>query len=136
MSFYHAIYGKGGDTPDTKKISVEVTKSDLTDKSSSKTLTFIVNVGQVAILSAGAGDTSDNLPFNTDNTQGWTISNDEAILGSIRGGCLQTSSEDSVSLGCLIVMPTENTGTISVSRTGGGTTWTGVSYIILDISAK
>lgn len=135
MSFYHAIYGKGGDTPD-KKISVEVTKSDLTDKSSTKTLTFIVNVGQIAILSAGVGDASDNLPFNTDNTQGWTISNNKAILGSIRGGSSQTSTDDSACLGCLIVMPTENTGSISVSRTGGGTTWIGISYIILDISAK
>lgn len=139
MSFYHAIYGKNGDTPDdnnNKKISVEVAKSDLTDKSSSKTLTFVVNVGQVAILSAGAGDVCDNIAFNTVNPQGWTISNNEAILGSIMGGSSQTSTSDSACLGCLIVMPTENTGAVSVSRTGGGTTWLGISYIILNISAK
>ena len=144
MSFYHAIYGKGGDTPTPdKKISVEVASSDLTpsgahDSSSGqiKSLSFNVNVGQVAILSAGVGDGVEALNFNKTDSQGWSISNKDSILGSIRGGCNSTSSNDSVSLGCLVVMPTDETGTVAVSRSGGSTSWTGISYIILNVSAK
>ena len=144
MSFYHAIYNKGGDTPTPdKKISVEVASSDLTptgihDSSSgtTKALTFNVNVGQIAILSAGVGDGVEALPFNKTDSQGWAISNRDSILGSIRGGCNSTSSQDSVSLGCLVVMPTDETGAVAVSRTGGSTSWTGISYIVLNVSTK
>lgn len=144
MSFYHAIYNKSGDTPTPdKKISVEVASSDLTpsgehDSSSgtTTTLTFAVNVGQIAILSAGEGDAVESIPFNNNNSQGWTISNKDSILGSIRGGCDSTSTNDSVSLGCLVVMPTDETGTVTIARQGGSTSWTGISYIVLNVSAK
>lgn len=145
MSFYHAIYNKGGDTPtpDKKNISVEVASSGLTpsgghDSSAGQitSLTFTVNVGQVAILSVGLGDGVEAIPFNTNDSQGWTISNKDSILGSIRGGCNSTSTRDSVALGCLIIMPTEETGTVAVSRSGGSTAWTGISYIILNVSAE
>lgn len=146
MSFYHAIYNnnKSVDTPTPdKKISVEVASSGLTpsgeaDSSvgSITTLTFAVNVGQIAILSAGEGDAVAAIPLNNNNPQGWTISNHGAILGSIRGGCDSTSTNDSVSLGCLVVMPTEETGTVTVARQGGSTAWTGISYIILNVGAK
>lgn len=144
MSFYHAIYNKSGDTPTPdKKISVEVASSGSTPtgvhesgSGESKTLNFIVNVGQVAILSAGLGDATEAIPFNNIDSQGWTISNNDSILGSIRGGCNTTSSNDSVTLGCLVVMPTDETGAVTVSRTGGAVSWTGISYIILNVSAK
>lgn len=144
MSFYHAIYNKGGDTPTPeKKISVEVASSGSTptgehDSSTGQiaTLTFAVNVGQVAILSVGLGDAVEAIPFNNIDSQGWTISNKDSILGSIRGGCNTTSSNDSVTLGCLVIMPTEETGTVTVSRSGGSISWTGISYIILNVSAK
>lgn len=144
MSFYHAIYNKGGDTPTPdKKISVEVASSGSTptgehDSSAGQvtSLTFTVNVGQVAILSAGSGDTVEAIPFNKIDSQDWAISNKDSILGSIRGGCNSTSSNDSVTLGCLVVMPTEETGPVAVSRRGGSTSWTGISYIILNVSDK
>lgn len=144
MSFYHAIYNKGGDTPTPdKKISVEVASSGSTptgEHNSSAgqitTLTFTVNVGQVAILSVGLGDAVEAIPFNKIDSQGWAISNKDSILGSIRGGCDSTSSDDSVTLGCLVVMPTEETGAVAVSRNGGATSRTGISYIILNVSAK
>lgn len=148
MSFYHAIYNKGGDTPTPtptpdKKISVEVASSGLTpsgehDSSSGEQieLTFTVNVGQVAILSVGSGDAVEAIPFNKIDPQGWSISNKDSILGSIRGGCNSTSTRDSSSLGCLVVMPTDETGTVAVSRKGGSTAWLGISYIILNVSAK
>ena len=122
--------------PPEPKINVKVNTYDYTTESGKKTLNFIVNVGQMAVLSAGMGDTKVSLPFasgeNAD-TQGWSISNKKAILGSIRGSSNITSSDDGVSLGCLIVKPTEETGPVSVSREGGGTTWTGISYILLDL---
>ena len=144
MSFYHAIYNKSGDTPTPdKKISVEIASSNLTPSGehesstgSITTLSFIVNVGQIAILSAGEGDAVQAIPINNNNPQGWTISNRDSILGSIRGGCDSTSTNDSVSLGCLVVMPTDETGAVSISRQGGSTSWTGISYIILNVSAK
>lgn len=144
MSFYHAIYNKSGDTPTPdKKISVEVASSGLTpsgehDSSSGAitTLTFVVNVGQIAILSVGHGDEVEAIPLNNINSQGWTISNNDSILGSIRGGCNTTSSDDSSCLGCLVVMPTDETGPVSISRSGGSTSWIGISYIILNVSAK
>lgn len=123
--------------PPVRKTALTVSKSDKTTKDASTTFTFVVNVGQLAILSAGAADIDMALDFasgENGDTQGWTISNKKAILGSIRGAAGKTSSDDNVSLGCLVVMPTEETGVISVSRTGGSTTWTGISYIILDIN--
>lgn len=123
--------------PPVRKTALTISKSDKTTEGATTTFSFIVNVGQLAILSAGSGDINIALNFasgeNAD-AQGWTISNKKAILGSIRGSAKQTSSDDNVSLGCLVVMPTEETGAISVSRTGGSTTWTGISYIILDIN--
>lgn len=123
--------------PPVRKTALTISKSDKTTKDATTTFSFIVNVGQLAILSAGSGDINIALDFasgeNAD-AQGWTISNKKAILGSIRGSAAQTSSDDNISLGCLVVMPTEETGAISVSRTGGSTTWTGFSYIILDIN--
>lgn len=122
--------------PPEPKINVKVNTYDYTTESGKKTLNFIVNVGQMAVLSAGMGDTKVSLSFasgeNAD-TQGWSISNKKAILGSIRGSSDITSSDDGVSLGCLIVKPTEETGAVSVSREGGGTSWTGISYILLDL---
>lgn len=123
--------------PPVRKTALAINKSDKTTKDTTTSLTFVVNVGQLAILSAGVGDNDIALDFasgENGDTQGWAISNKKAILGSIRGGAAKTSSDDNVSLGCLVVMPTEETGAISVSRTGGGTTWTGISYIILDIN--
>lgn len=122
--------------PPEPQINVTVKGYDYTTEAVSKTLTLIVNVGQMAILSAGVGDSKISLPFASGenaNAQGWTISNKKAILGSIRGSSDITSSDDGVSLGCLIVKPTEETGAVSVSRTGGSTTWTGISYILLDL---
>lgn len=122
--------------PPEPKINVTVKNYGYTTEVEKKTLNFIVNVGQMAILSAGMGDTTVSLPFangeNADN-QGWSISNKKAILGSIRGSSRITSSDDGVALGCLIVKPTEETGTVSVSREGGGVSWTGISYILLDL---
>lgn len=122
--------------PPEPKINVTVKNYDYTTETGKKTLNFIVNVGQMAILSAGMGDTKISLPFasgeNADN-QNWTISNKKAILGSIRGSSGITSTDDGVALGCLIVKPTEETGAIAVSREGGGITWTGISYILLDL---
>lgn len=123
--------------PPVRKTTLTVNKSGKTTKDTSTTFTFVLNVGQLAILSAGAGDTNIALDFASGencDTQGWTISNKKAILGSIRGAAAQTSTDDNVSLGCLVVMPTEETGAISISRTGGSTTWAGISYIILDIN--
>lgn len=122
--------------PPEPKINVTVKSYDYTTESESKTLTFVVNVGQMAILSAGLGDTKSSLPFTSGengNEQGWTISNKKAILGSIRGTSAITSTDDGISLGCLIVKPTEESGAVSVSRTGGAATWTGISYILLDL---
>lgn len=123
--------------PPVRKTALTVNKSGKTTKDTSTNLTFVVNVGQLAILSAGAGDIDIALDFasgENGDTQGWSISNKKAILGSIRGAAAKTSSGDNVSLGCLVVMPTEETGAVSVSRTGGSATWTGISYIILDIN--
>lgn len=135
MAFYHAIYGKsGGDTPAINNPTVN--SYDNTENNAIETLTFVVNVGQMAILSAGSGDTTVSIPFNSGasaDTQGWTISNTSSILGSIRGSSNVTSSNDNTALGCLIVMPNTETGTVSVSRRGGGDSWVGVSYIILDL---
>lgn len=122
--------------PPEPKINVTVKNYDYTTESGKKSLNFIVNVGQMAILSAGIADTTVSLPFaNGENAdeQGWSISNKKAILGSIRGSSGITSTDDGVALGCLIVKPTEETGAISVSREGGGFTWTGISYILLDL---
>lgn len=122
--------------PPEPKINVNVRAYDYTTESEKKTLTFVVNVGQMAVLSAGMGDTKVSLPFASGenaNNQGWSISNKKAILGSIRGSSGITSTDDGVSLGCLIVKPTEETGAVSVSREGGGTSWTGISYILLDL---
>lgn len=122
--------------PPEPQVNVTVKGYDYTTEAASKTLTFIVNVGQMAILSAGLGDTKDPLPFASGeraNTQGWTITDKRAILGSIRGSSSITSTNDGVSLGCLVIKPTEETGAVSLSRTGGYTTWTGISYILLDL---
>lgn len=122
--------------PPEPKINVKVNTYDYTTESGKKTLNFIVNVGQMAVLSAGEGDTKVSISFASGenaNTQGWSISNKKAILGSIRGSSDITSSDDGVSLGCLIVKPTEETGAVSVSREGGGITWNGISYILLDL---
>lgn len=118
------------------QVNVTVKGYDFTTETATKTLTFIVNVGQMAILSAGAGDTKVSLPFaNGENAdaQGWTITDKKAILGSIRGSSNITSTDDGVSLGCLVIKPTKETGAVSVSRMGGSTTWTGISYILLDL---
>lgn len=123
--------------PPVRKTALTVNKSGKTTKDTTTTLAFVLNVGQLAILSAGAADTDIALDFasgENGDTQGWTITNKKAILGSIRGTASKTSSDDNVSLGCLVVMPTEETGAISISRTGGSTTWSGISYIILDIN--
>lgn len=123
--------------PPVRKTALTVNKSDKTTKDTTTTLAFVLNVGQLAILSAGSGDTDIALNFasgENGDTQGWTITNKKAILGSIRGAADKTSSDDNVSLGCLVVMPTEETGAVSISRSGGSTTWTGISYIILDIN--
>lgn len=122
--------------PPEPKINVTVKTYDYTTESGKKTLNFIVNVGQMAVLSAGIGDTKVSLAFasgESANTQGWSISNKKAILGSIRGSSDITSTDDGVALGCLIVKPTEETGAVSVSREGGGTSWNGISYILLDL---
>lgn len=122
--------------PPEPKTDVKIKTYDYTTESGKKNLNFVVNVGQMAILSAGMGDTTISIPFASGekaDTQGWTISNTKAIFGSIRGSSSITSSADGVSLGCLIVKPTEETGTVSVSRQGGETTWTGISYILLDL---
>lgn len=122
--------------PPEPKINVTVKTYDYTTESEKKTINFIVNVGQMAVLSAGVGDSTIAVPFaigERADTQGWSISNRKSILGSIRGSSSITSTDDGVSLGCLIVKPTEETGAISVSREGGGTTWNGISYILLDL---
>lgn len=123
--------------PPVRKTALTVSKSDKTTKDTRSTFTFTVNVGQLAILSAGAADLDIPLDFasgENGDTQGWSLSNKKAILGSIRGSAAKTSTDDNVSLGCLVVMPTEETGAISISRSGGSTTWIGISYIILDIN--
>lgn len=122
--------------PPEQQVNVTVKGYDYTTEAANKTLTFIVNVGQMAILSAGLGDTTVPLPFASGasaDTQGWTITDKKAILGSIRGSSSITSTNDGVSLGCLVIKPTEETGAVSVSRTGGSATWNGISYILLDL---
>lgn len=115
------------------------TESGQADSGSGSTqrFNFVVNVGQMAALSVGSGDTTGAIGFSSGasaNSQGWSISDTRAILGSNRGGANTTSSNDNVALGCLLIMPTEETGPVSVSRAGGATSWTGISYIVLDIN--
>ena len=130
--------------PPTRKTALTVASSGNTatgasqsGSGSQQTFKFVVNVGQVAVLSVGESGSISALNFasgNSANTQGWKISNRNAILGSNRGGANTTSDNRNAALGCLIVMPTEETGAVSISRTGGATTWVGISYIILDIN--
>lgn len=123
--------------PPVRKTALTVNKSGKTTKDTITTLAFVLNVGQLAVLSAGSADCDIDSNFASGencDSQGWTITDKKAILGSIRGAADKTSTDDNVALGCLVVMPTEETGPISISRSGGSTTWSGISYIILDIN--
>lgn len=82
---------------------------------------FVVNVGQMAILSQGYGT--------------WTVSDNNAVLGSISGDAASVSDNTNQGKYCAtkIVLPNETTGAVSCSGTFGGTTWNGGAYILLDI---
>ena len=82
---------------------------------------FIVNVGQMAILSCGYGS--------------WSVSDNSAVLDNIAGDADSVSDRTNQGKYCdtKIVLPTEKTGAVSCSGNFGGTTWNGGAYILLDI---
>lgn len=82
---------------------------------------FVVNVGQMAILSTGAGS--------------WAVSDDKAVLDSITGNAASVSDNTNQGKYCgtKIVLPNEETGAVSCSGTFGGSTWVAGAYILLDI---
>ena len=133
---YNSGYNSGKNTSNLSVLSYNRTPSGIANSGSGSPtkFNFTVNVGEIAILSGGAGDTTSAINFasgTSANTQGWSISDTAAILGSIRGGCNSTSSNDCCAEGFLIVKPTTVTGSVTISRTGGATAWVGISYVIL-----
>lgn len=83
---------------------------------------FVVNVGQMAILTGGMLK--------------WNVSNDKAILTSSYGTA--NSVGDKTNQGkdnfVTIVKPTKETGGVACSAQFGGTTWAGGTYTLLDIN--
>lgn len=101
--------------------SITVKQKAGSSSSGNSNFNFVVNVGQMAILSTGYGS--------------WTVSNNKAVLDMIAGDSDSVSDATNQGKYCstMIVLPNEETGTVSCTGTFGGTTWRGGAYILLDI---
>ena len=101
--------------------SITVKQKAGSNSSNESTFNFVVNVGQMAILSTGNGT--------------WQVSDNNAVLDSIAGDADSVSDKSNQGKYCdtKIVLPNEKTGAVSCSGTFGGITWKGGAYIILDI---
>lgn len=101
--------------------SITVKQKAGSGSSGNSAFNFVVNVGQMAILSQ--------------SYIAWTVSNNNAVLDSIAGDAGSVSDNTNQGKYCAtkIVLPNETTGAVSCSGTFGGTTWNGGAYILLDI---
>lgn len=101
--------------------SITVKQKAGSSSSGSSNFNFVVNVGQMAILTKGSG--------------AWTVSDNNAILDRIEGTAETVSDHSNQGRYCgtIIVLPNETTGAVSCSGNFGGTTWNGGAYILLDI---
>lgn len=101
--------------------SISVKQKAGSSGSGTSSFNFVVNVGQMAILSTGYGL--------------WNVSDNSAVLDSIAGDADSVGDNTNQGKYCAtkIVLPTEKTGSVSCSGNFGGTTWNGGAYILLDI---
>lgn len=101
--------------------SIAVKQKAGSSSSGTSNFNFIVNVGQMAILSTGYGS--------------WSVSDNSAILDSIVGDADSVSDRSNQGKYCTtkVVLPTEKTGAVNCSGIFGGTTWNGGAYLLLDI---
>lgn len=113
----------GADTVTPFKTSAEFKKVKSVSSQGNEVNTSVnevINVGQVGIFS-GAGS--------------WNVSNAEARILNISGTANDVGdrTNQAKNTGLCIVLPTKETGAVSVSATIGGTTWTGGCYAIYDL---
>ena len=101
--------------------SITVKQKAGSKSSGTSNFNFVVNVGQMAILTRGSG--------------GWIVSDNNAILDRVDGTAdtVSDNSNQGRYCGTVIVLPNETTGAVSCSGIFGGTNWTGGAYMLLDI---